>query len=221
MRLNNRLLPATAWLLLAWYVPASGMLADSLHQSKVYVVNGKVWPVPTGRAAEVFSPKLSSSLGLDISLRNRHYFVNPSLDFMSFGYNQQVHDPAYDHDIADGRSSFYILNLTGGVRRQFRQLNTYIFAGPSVGYILEPRADVIPSENLVSIENIWHLARGIRGGAGADYKLGSFFLFAEVGWLYNFLRIEGRPVNMVILQGGLKTDITRITKKVVEVLGGN
>lgn len=218
--MNNLLMPVAVFLLLTWQLSANAAVADSVHQSKVYVVNGKQWPIPAGRSADVFSPKFSSSLGLDISLRNRHYFLNPSLDFMAFGYNQQIHDPEYTNDIADGRSSFYILNLTGGMRRQLRNVNTYVFAGPTIGYILEPRADVIPSENLVNIENIWHLAPGVRGGAGADYKLGSFFLFAEVGWLYNFLRIEERSVHMVILQGGLKTDITRITKKVVEVLGG-
>lgn len=163
--------------------------------------------------------KFSSSLGLDISTGNRNYFIYPSVDFLTFRYNQQVSDPDYSYTLDRGRSNFYILNLAAGARRQLGLFHVYAFAGPGIGVVTEPRAAVSPEANKVSIENTTYLTPTLRGGAGADYQVGGFFLFIEAGWLHNFRQIQQRPVNILSVYGGLKTDVTRLKDNVARIIG--
>jgi len=177
------------------------------------------WGFAVGKTNDVLQAKFSNSLGLDISLANRHYFVYPSIDFLTFRYNQQVQDPAYPYDLDRGRSNFYILNLAGGVRKQLDKLNTYAFVGPGIGIVVEPRAAVETTAARVTIETAGHLTPTLRSGVGADYKIGSFFLFVEMGWLHNFRNIQQRPVNVLSVYGGLKTDVTKLKDNVARVIG--
>jgi len=192
---------------------------DTLHHRKVFVTSGMGWGFALGETSEILQAKFSNSLGLDIALANRHYFVYPSVDFLTFRYNQQVHDPEYAHDLEKGRSNFYVLNLAGGVRKQFDRLNIYAYAGPGAGVIVEPRAVVSASENRVTIENTAHITPTLRGGLGADYRIGGFFLFIETGWLHNFRHMQERRIHVVSLYGGLKTDVTRLKDNVVRIMG--
>lgn len=192
---------------------------DTIHHKKVYVVNGMGWGFTAGKTKEVLTAKYSGNLGLDISLKDRKYFLYPSLDFLVFDYNQQEHDPGYPYDLQEGRSNFYMLNLAAGMRRQFSRLNTYAYAGPGAGVVVEPRSVVLQDESKVRIDNIFHLTPSMRAGIGADYKLGNFFLFLELGWLHNFRKIQDRPVHVISMFGGLKTDVTRIADNVVKVIG--
>ncbi|MEC3879871.1 hypothetical protein [Parapedobacter sp. 10938] len=192
---------------------------DSLHHRKVFVTSGMGWGFALGETNDVLQAKFSNSLGLDISLGNRHYFVYPSIDFLTFRYNQQASDPDYPYNLDRGRSNFYILNLAGGIRKQVDKLNAYAFAGPGVGVVVEPRAVVLPDASKVTIETSAHLTPTLRSGVGADYRIGSFFLFVEMGWLHNFRRIQQRPVNVLSLYGGLKTDVTKLKDNVARVMG--
>lgn len=192
---------------------------DSLHYRKVYVTSGMGWGFALGETSDVLQAKFSNSLGLDISLANPHYFVYPSIDFLTFRYNQQVHDPGYPYDLDRGRSNFYILNLAGGIRKQVDKLNAYAFAGPGIGVVVEPRAAVSSDANKVTIENSAYLTPTLRGGVGADYQIGGFFLFVEMGWLHNFRQMQQRPVNVLSLYGGLKTDVTKLKDNVARVIG--
>lgn len=193
--------------------------SDSLHHRKVYVTSGMGWGFALGETNEVLQAKFSNSLGLDISLANRHYFIYPSVDFLTFRYNQQIHDPDYQYDLDRGRSNFYILNLAGGIRKQVDKLNVYAFAGPGVGVVVEPRAAVSSAANKVTIETSAYLTPTVRGGGGADYQIGGFFLFIEMGWLHNFRQMQQRPVNVLSLYGGLKTDVTKLKDNVARVIG--
>jgi len=192
---------------------------DTLHQRKIYVTSGMGWGFALGETNEVLQAKFSNSLGLDISLANPRYFIYPSIDFLTFRYNQQVHDPDYTYDLEKGRSNFYVLNLAAGIRKQVDKLNVYAFAGPGAAVVVEPRAVVSPSSSNVTIENTVHMTPTLRGGVGADYKIGGFFLFIETGWLHNFRKIQERQVNAISLYGGLKTDVTKLKDNVVRVIG--
>lgn len=206
------------FLLLAETVQAQSG-ADTIHHQKVYVVSGLGWGFALGETSEVLQAKFSNSLGLDISLANRHYFIYPSVDFLSYRYNQRQHDPDYQHDLEKGRSNFYMLNLAGGVRRQIEKLNLYAYAGPGAGVVVEPRARVSEEQQRVIIENTAHLTPTLRAGVGADYKIGGFFLMIEAGWLHNFRKIQERPVNLLSVYGGLKTDVTTLKNNVARVMG--
>ncbi len=192
---------------------------DSIHHGKVFVTSGMGWGFALGETNDLLQAKFSNNLGLDISLANRHYFVYPSIDFLTFRYNQQVHDPDFPYDLDRGRSNFYILNLAGGIRKQLNKLNAYVFAGPGIGVVVEPRAAVAEAANKVTIETSVHLTPTLRSGVGADYKIGGFFLFVEMGWLHNFQPIQQRSVNVMSLYGGLKTDVTKLKDNVARVMG--
>ena len=192
---------------------------DSLHHRKVFVTSGMGWGFALGQTNDVLQAKFSNSLGLDISLANRHYFLYPSIDFLTFRYNQQVSDADYRYDLDRGRSNFYILNVAGGIRKQIERLNIYAFFGPGAGVVVEPRAAVSTETNKVTIETTPHVTPTLRGGVGADYKIGGFFLFIETGWLHNFRHIQQRQVNVLSLYGGLKTDVTKLKDNVARVIG--
>lgn len=207
------------WFLLAIGYAVAQSATDSLHHRKIYVTSGMGWGFALGETNDVLQAKFSNSLGLDISLANRHYFLYPSIDFLTFRYNQQVSDSGYPYDLDRGRSNFYILNLAGGIRKQLGKLNVYAFAGPGAGVVVEPRAAVSSPASKVTIETSTHLTPTLRGGAGADYQIGGFFLFIETGWLHNFRHIQQRPVNVLSLYGGLKTDVTKLKDNVARVIG--
>lgn len=192
---------------------------DTTSQRKVFVVSGMGWGFSVGKTREVLAPKFSSNLGLDVSLRNPNYFLYPSLDFLVFNYDQQEPDPDYAHRLEQGRSNFYNLNLAAGVRRQFDIVNTYAFAGPGVGLVSEPRSEVSSAEQIVRIENTYHITPSLRAGVGANIKLGNFYLFLEGAWLHNFVNIQNRPVHVFSMYGGLKTDVTRLADNVTKAIG--
>jgi len=177
------------------------------------------WGVALGETSDVLQAKFSNSLGLDISLANPHYFLYPSLDFLTFRYNQQLHDSDYEYDLDHGRSNFYNLNLAGGIRKQLDKLNIYAFAGPGIGVVVEPRAAVSSTASRVTIETATHLTPTFRGGIGADYEVGGFSLFIEMGCLHNFRKMQQRPVNVLPVYGGLKTDVTKLKDNVARVIG--
>lgn len=192
---------------------------DTTQQRKIFVVSGMGWGLAMGETREVLSPKFSSNLGLDISLRNPDYFLYPSLDFLVFDYDQQVLDPDYTHRMEQGRSNFYTLNLAGGIRRQMGMVNSYAFAGPGFGVISEPRSAVSVEESLVRIKNAYHVTPSVRVGIGGNIKLGNFYLFVEGAWLHNFITIQERSVHVFSVYGGLKTDVTRLADNVTKAIG--
>ncbi|WP_159636290.1 hypothetical protein [Sphingobacterium composti Ten et al. 2007 non Yoo et al. 2007] len=191
--------------------------ADTIHYRKVYYFAGTGLALPIGKTKEVLSPKLfSGSMGLDISLKNPKYYLYPALYTFNFAYNQKLEDNKYNHIIENGNSSIYMLSLAGGTRKQMRRLNTYVYAGPSFGLVNEPRAQQI--ESTIKIDYKRSFAVGAKMGFGADYKFKSFFLGGEVGYMGHFTRIQNRPFHTLTILFGLKSDITRLSDKVVEII---
>lgn len=190
---------------------------DTIHYRKVYYFAGTGLALPIGKTKEVLSPKLfAGSMGLDISLKNSKYYLYPALYTFNFAYDQKLDDQKYNHSIENGNASIYMLNLAGGVRRQMKRLNTYVYVGPSFGLVIEPRAQQI--ESTVKIEYDRSFAVGAKMGIGADYKFKSFFLGGEVGYMGHFTKIQDRSFNALTILFGLKSDITRLSDKVVEII---
>src|SRR5690606_18296650 len=115
-----------------------------------------------------------------------------------------------------GGASIYMLSLAAGRRKQYNRLNAYIYAGPTIGLVSEPRAQEVG--DIVEIHHLKSIAFGSKVGIGADYKFPGFFVCSEIGYMYNFNRIEGRPFQALTLMVGLKSDITKIKNKVVDIL---
>lgn len=194
---------------------------DTIHNSKVYIVSGSLgYGIPLGSIGDVLSARLASSWGMDISLPNRHYALYPAIDFWTFGYNQLKKGDESAYLIENGRATYYNVNLSVGTRRQFHRLNTYITAGPTIGVFFEPRAKLM-ANNIIRNDFDGKLIGGAKVGAGADYKLGSFFVYTDVGLMHAFAKIQERPFNIFSFYVGLKTDITQVADKVITVLKKN
>jgi len=174
---------------------------------------------PIGKTKDILSPKFSGSIGLDISLKNSMFFVSPTLYTLSFKYKQRLPDPDFAYRIEDANTNFYTFAFSGGVRKQMRRLNVYGFLGPGIGLTSEPRANVIADQKLVKMENINRFNLSSKLGAGADYKFNGFFLGLELGYLHNFRKIQDTPVNIFTVMIGLKSDITQIGDRVIDVIG--
>ncbi|UIR57076.1 hypothetical protein LZQ00_04495 [Sphingobacterium sp. SRCM116780] len=192
---------------------------DTLHYRKVYYFGGTGMGFPMGKTKTVLSPKFSGSLGLDISLKNPKYYVYPALYTLSFDYKQKTQDPQYAYKLEDANANFYIFSLAGGIRKQLKRLNTYAYAGPGMGLMMEPRAHVDAATSIVNIKNENKLSFSGKLGIGADYRFNGFFLGVEVGYLHSFNKIQETPINIMTVMVGLKSDITRLGDKVVKVIG--
>lgn len=191
--------------------------ADTLHYKKVYYFAGTGLNFPIGKTKDVLSPKLfAGSMGLDISLKNPKYYLYPALYLLSFNYNQKIEDPNYNQMIENGQASMYMLSLAAGSRRQFQRLNTYVYLGPTIGLVSEPRSNLVG--NTVKIEYLRKIGFGTKVGVGADYKFKGFFLGGELGYMYNVNKIQERSFHALTLLVGLKSDITRLSDKVVDII---
>ncbi|GAA4185960.1 MULTISPECIES: hypothetical protein [Sphingobacterium] len=192
---------------------------DTIHYRKVYYWGTTGMGFPIGKTKDILSPKFSGSIGLDISLKNSMFFVSPTLYTLSFKYKQRLPDPNFAYRIEDANTNFYTFAFSGGVRKQMRRLNVYGFLGPGIGLTSEPRANVMADQKLVKMENINRFNLSSKLGAGADYKFNGFFLGLELGYLHNFRKIQDTPVNIFTVMIGLKSDITQIGDRVIDVIG--
>jgi hypothetical protein len=193
--------------------------ADTIHYRKVYYFGGTGLSFPLGKTKDVLTTKLfTGSMGLDISLKNPKYYLQPTLYMMAFGYNQLQDDSEYNRVLKNARSTMYILSLAGGMRRQWDRLNTYAYLGPSGALNMEPRAEDNAADGTVNLHYEYSISPAIKLGVGSDYKFKGFFLGMEVGYMHNFRKMQGNPVNVLSIMVGLKSDITKISDKVVEVI---
>jgi len=191
---------------------------DSLHYRKIYYMGGTGLSFPLGKSKNVLGTKLfSGSAGLDIALKDRRYFLSPTLYMLTFRYDQQQEDPKYNYMIENGRTNFYMLSLAAGRRHQYQRLNTYAYFGPVAGLVVEPRGNIVGEKLRMANKNSLTVAAKI--GTGADYKFPGFFIGGEIGYMYNFKKIEGNPIQFLTIMVGLKSDITRLSEKVTEVIG--
>lgn len=190
---------------------------DTIHYKKVYYFAGTGLGIPLGKARDVLSPKLFvGSMGLDIALNNPKYYLYPALYMLAFKYDQKAPDPDFNTILKNGLSNFYMLSMAAGTRRQFDRLNTYIYLGPTIGLVHEPRSNLV--DNVVHIEYLKSIAFGTKLGVGADYRFNGFFIGTEVGYMYNVNRVQRKPFHALTLMVGLKSDITRLSDRVVEIL---
>src|SRR5690606_25143986 len=191
---------------------------DSLHYRKIYYMGGTGLSFPLGKSKNVLGTKLfSGSAGLDIALKDRRYFLSPTLYMLTFRYDQQQEDPKYNYMIENGRTNFYMLSLAAGRRHQYQRVNTYAYFGPVAGLVVEPRGNIVGEKLRMANKNSLTVEAEI--GTGADYKFPGFFIGGEIGYMYNFRKIEGNPIQFLTIMVGLKSDITRLSENVTEVIG--
>jgi len=186
--------------------------ADSTKH-KVFAATGLGFGFPIGGVKKTLSPRVSNTLGFNIPLKDSQFFLYPLIDFMTFGYDQNIKDEDYDYKLNNGSANIYGLSVMPGLNQFLGSLRLYAFAGPFAQLVYEPRVATIPQSQVAKIEDKVYFTGGIRGGIGAHYQLGDFYLFIESGIMRNFTKMEGEPVWIQTAHGGLKTDITKLTDK--------
>ena len=185
---------------------------DSVKR-KVFAATGLGFGFPIGGVKKTLSPRVSNTLGFNIPLRDSRYFLYPLIDFMTFGYKQLIKDDTYEYKIDNGSANIYGLSIMPGLNQFLGSLRLYAFAGPFVHLVYEPRVAANLDTQVAKIEDKIYFTGGLRGGVGAHYQLGDFYLFIESGIVRNFSKIEGERLWIQTAHGGLKTDITKLTDK--------
>src|SRR5690606_37741599 len=188
-----------------WYPESSAQ--ESLNQWRIKEVHfsSKVgWGFPLGRTGDVLTPKYSSSMGLDISLMDKYFFLNPFLDFLAYDYDQVLEDPEFAYRLEHGKGGIFALNLTGCMRTRQKNWGVFAYAGTSLSVVTEPRATVDSPNELVKLSNTRTWGPALRAGAGVDYKLGNVYLFLESGYLLHGSKVQNRPIQVISLYGGLR-----------------
>lgn len=189
-----------------------------LSINEVHFSNGMGWAIPYGEISEVLRPKFSGNTALYISIKDKPWYLNPSLDLLVYGYNQSDLDGNFENKIENGRALSYALNLTGGYRKTFSALSISAFIGPGISLFAEPRASYDPANSVIKLSRTHHLAPTLKTGLHADYKIRNVYLYVETSWQTHFIKVQNHKLNQFILLGGLKTNITRVTDEVIRIL---
>ena len=201
---------------------ASQLQAQNLNKtsdSKVFVSSGMGFGFPIGEIKHTLRPKFSSAVGLNIPTKGKMFYY-PAIEFLRFGYNENQNSDAYTYRIQSGTANIYNLSFMPGYAETVGPFKTYIFGGPSLQWVHEPRVQVVASQSLVELEKIKYFTGGVRAGVGAHFQSGNFNLFLEATWMHNFQDMQAHQVHVISLYGGLKTDITSVVGKMGDWLGG-
>lgn len=189
-------------------------LPEPATQKKIFVASGLGFGFPVGDISQTLSAKVSNILGLNIPLKNNRYFLYPVVDFLRFGYNESIRDPEFGYQISKGTSNVYGLSVMPGINQFLGSLRLYAYAGPSAQLIYEPRISVDANDQRAIVEKINSITIGLRGGMGAHYQMGDFYLFIESAYVRNFQEMQGNHLSVITLHGGLKTDVTKLVEKI-------
>lgn len=207
-------------LLLLFSIPVESWAQKKLaaiNIEEIHVVNGMGWGFPTGQTKDVLSPKYSTSLGLDITMKDKQFFLYPALDFLAFKYKQLKPDEQSDFLIENATNFYYQLNLMAGAKKKLGDFKLYTYGGPVLGFVTEPKAR-LQNTGSIKLKNQYDFTGGLRLGGGSEYKLGTVYLFFELSYLQNLSTMQGKNIHVLTGYGGLKTNITRVADKVIEII---
>lgn len=211
----------TAVLVLFQLICAGSLCAqNTTPEARVFVASGMGFGFPAGKIKQTLKPKFSSSVGLNIPTQGKLFYY-PALEFLRFGYDEQISSPEYTYRLRKGTANIYNLSFMPGYAETLGHLKLYGFAGPSLQWVHEPRSRVDASAGLVHLEKIKYFTGGARAGLGAHYRSGNFYLFIETSWEHNFHDMQGQSVHVITLFGGLKTDVTTVAEKLGALLSGD
>lgn len=188
----------------------------SIHE--VHFSNGMGWAFPVGPIQDVLKPKFSGNTSLYIALKDKPWYLNPSLDLLIYGYDQIEKDPDFEPIVENGRALSYVLNLTGGYRKKMDKISVSGFIGPGISLFAEPRATYSTGDAQVKLSKTYHLTPTFKAGIHTDYKIRNVYLYIETSWQTHFVKVQNRNLNQFILLGGIKTNISRVTDEVISIL---
>jgi len=179
---------------------------------KLFTVSGIGTSMPVGTASDVFGPKISTTLGLNIGIGKGGLFLYPKLSLHALSYRGKIAEPGFTYTAQTGRATTYLLNLGLGYRKIVGKFAFYGFAGGGGGYILTPMVRVNDAVQQVKISNKSDFMPILEGGTGSEFSLGGLSLFAEVGFMNGFKKIQDRNFKTMPLTIGIKPNLSRLFK---------
>ncbi|WP_162795933.1 hypothetical protein [Pedobacter nanyangensis] len=182
------------------------------RSDKLFTVSGIGTSMPVGLASDVFGPKISTTLGLNIGVGKNGLFLYPKLSLHALSYRGKIAEPGFTYTAQTGRATTYLLNLGLGYRKIVGKFAFYGFAGGGGGYILTPMVRVNDAAQQVKISNKTHFMPMLEVGAGTEFNLGGLSLFAEIGFMNGFKKIQDRSFTTMPLTFGIKPNLSRLFK---------
>lgn len=180
---------------------------------KLYTVSGIGTSMPVGDASDVFGPKISTTLGLNLGLGNGGLFLYPKVSLHAFSYRAKSPDEGFNYTTQNGRATTYLLNVALGYRKMVGKFALYGFAGAGGGYILTPKAQVDNAALQVNMSNKTHFVPIAEGGAGVEFNLGGLSIFTEASYMNGFEKIQNRNLTTVPLTFGIKPNLSKLFNK--------
>jgi outer membrane autotransporter protein len=180
------------------------------RSDKLYTVSGIGTSLPVGESSDFFSPKISTTLGVNLGLGNKGLFLYPKFNLHAFAYNGITPDDGLTYTAQNARATTYLLNVALGYRKITGKFGFYGYAGAGGGFILTPKVEVNPITQQVIASNKSHGMPMIELGAGIEYSLGGLSLFTEVSYMNGFNQIQHRNFTTIPLTIGIKPNLSRL-----------
>ncbi|WP_461790889.1 hypothetical protein [Pedobacter sp.] len=177
---------------------------------KLYTVSGIGTSVPIGETADFFSPKISTTLGVNLGLGSKGLFLYPKFNLHAFAYNGITPDDGLTYTAQNARSTTYLLNVALGYRKITGKFGFYGYAGAGGGFILTPKVEVNPVTQQVISSNKTYGMPMLEMGAGIEYSLGGLSLFTEASYMNGFKKIQNRNFTTMPLTIGIKPNLSRL-----------
>jgi hypothetical protein len=180
---------------------------------KLYTMSGMGFSFPIGETADYFSPKFSTSIGINLGLGKGGLFLYPKASLHAYRFDEITPDAGHSYALQKGRATTYLLNVALGYRKIVSKFAFYGFAGGGGGIILTPRAAVSTSNSQVELDNKSNGMSMIEAGAGSEYNIGGASLFIEASYMNGFSKIQGRNFNAVPITVGIKPNMSKLFNK--------
>ena len=182
---------------------------------KLYTMSSVGFSFPVGETADYLKPKFSSTLGLNLGIGNGGLFLYPKVSLHAYSYNELSTLPGYNFALQKGRATTYLLNVALGYRKTVGKLSYYGFAGGGGGVILTPRIEVNNLNQQATLSNKNNGMAILETGAGLEYNIGGAVLFAEASYMHGFSKIQNRSYNVAPLTVGLKPNLSKLLRKII------
>ena len=200
------------FIILTLLIGASKTKAQT-RSDKLYTVSGIGTSMAVGDATDIFGPKISTTLGLNLGLGDGGLFLYPKFSLHAFSYEAQRPDDGFTYTAQNGRATTYLLNVALGYRKMVDKFAFYGFAGGGGGYILTPRVNVNNSNLQVHLSNESHFMSMLEGGVGVEFNLGGLSIFTEASYMNGFQKIQDRNFTTVPLTFGIKPNLSKLFNK--------
>lgn len=180
------------------------------ERGRVYSVSGIGSGLTGGMTGNVLKPKVSTTLGFEIAIGRKNFFLYPSVDLLVFRYDQQISDANFLYGSQRSRGTYSTFTLLLGYRKPLGNFSIYPFAGFGGSMINEPRLTVNETSQQAMLGSRKSSSMALKGGIGLDYRIGQFVMFTEGSHIHNFKSLQERQVRIFPVYLGIRSNISSV-----------